>query len=521
MTIHGLRKYLSWLFAFTALVCLQISISLPPAILRQHPHATQLSFTYRLLLPMLPWIFPFATVVFAMAWWTSFKAKPSARVWGILASLINVQTALVPILFPPHSLFNAFLPILALGIAGLVAFARPINPAVETVKADESPALPGDGTNNLLNKALPLLILVAGGAGFRWWLNWIVEREVVVPHTNSYLFVMAVLLSAVIVTLHELGHTAVGLSLGMKLRAFIVGPFQWRIQDGRWRFQFQPAQLLFGSGATGIVPAAIDFPRWAYICMLLGGIGVNTVTGVAALGVAFANDPDAQVQAGGLLALFGVWSLTAAAVNLIPFRIQNYYSDGAQIHQLLANSVWADLHRAFGVVGASLVTPVRPRDYDIETIVRASSVITQGAHGLVLRLLAYTHFLDQGDFARAGEELTQAGLIYNQSATNIPGDLLAVFVFGTGLIWRNAEGTRAWWMQMEGKKGIRFNAEYWLAASALAWVEGNLKSANEALGKATSLADQLPRAGAYEFERHCCRLLRDALREVPIATTSA
>jgi len=516
--MRELRKYLSWIFAFTSLVCLKISFSLTPSLLRQHPRADQLSLTYRLLLPVLPWIFPLFAVVFAMAWWTSFKAKSSARIWGIIASLLNIQVALFPLLIPPHSFWNAFLPILGLGIAGLVAFARPTEASSATVKADEIPPIPGDGTSNLLNKAMPLLVLVAGGVGFSWWLRWIRERDISSPHTNSYLMLVCVLLSGLIITLHEFGHTAVGLALGMKLRAFIVGPFQWRIRDGKWEFQFQPAQILMGGGATGIVPAVVDFPRRASVSMLLGGILVNTLTGMAALWLASGSDPYSSVQAGGFLALFGAWSLIAAAVNLIPFRTQNNYSDGAQIYQLWANNVWADLHRAFGFAGASLVTPVRPRDYDMETIARASRGITHGPHGLILRLLAHSHFLDKGDLSRAGEKLEQAALIYNQSASNVPGELLTVFVVGTAYIWRNADSTRAWWAHLEAKKPVRFNADYWLAASALQWVEGNLTDANESWEKANSLAQKLPPAGAYEFQRYCCSILRHALNEIPVAS---
>jgi hypothetical protein len=514
--MHELRKYLSWLFAFTSLVCLQISFSLTPSMLRQYPRAGQLSLTYQLLLPVLPWVFPILAIIFAMAWWTSFRAKSSARVWGLIASLINVQTALLPLLIPPHSLLNAFLLILGMGIVGLVAFARPYRLPAKGINVDEIPAMAGDGTSNVLNKAMPLFALIAGGAAFFWWLRWLREKDILLTHSDAYLTLVSVLLTAIIVTLHELGHAAVGLILGMKLRAFIVGPFQWRIRDGKWTFQLQLSQILMGGGATGIVPAVVDFPRWAYVCMLFGGILVNAGTGIAALWLAFGSDPDSLAQVGGFLALLGAWSLIAAAVNLIPFRTQNNYSDGAQIYQLLANNVWADLHRAFGVAGSSLVTRVRPRDYDIQAITRASRGILYGPRGLILHLLAYSHFFDKGDFATAGEELEQAALIYSKSASNIPGELLTVFVFGTAYIWRNPESTRAWWKRMEAKKPVRVNVDYWLAASALHWMEGAILDARASLEKANSLALQLPQAGAYDFQRHSCTLLRHALNEADV-----
>jgi hypothetical protein len=58
--------------------------------------------------------------------------------------------------------------------------------------------------------------------------------------------------------------------------------------------------------------------------------------------------------------------------------------------------------------------------------------------------------------------------------------------------------------------------DYWLAASSLFWVEGDMKEANESLEEANVLAQRLPKAGAYEFQRYCCSLLRHAFDEVPM-----
>ena len=123
-----------------------------------------------------------------------------------------------------------------------------------------------------------------------------------------------------------------------------------------------------------------------------------------------------------------------SAMNLVPFRTKDSYSDGAQIYQVLSNGPWADLHRAFSVAGSSQVTSLRPRNYDIEAILRAERGITQGRQGLLQRLLAYSHFLDQDRIPDAAEALGEAGLIYNQSASDITAELLTAFVFGSAYI---------------------------------------------------------------------------------------
>jgi hypothetical protein len=134
---------------------------------------------------------------------------------------------------------------------------------------------------------------------------------------------------------------------------------------------------------------------------------------------------------------------------------------------------------------------------------------------LLLRLLAYCYFLDHGDFGKAGEELEQAATIYNGSASDAPVEFVTPFVFASAYIWRDAEVARRWWVHVEAKTP-RMNADYWLAHTALHWVEGNLKGANDSWEKANALAQKLPAAGAYEFERYQCSLLRQALDQITV-----
>src|SRR5438445_511202 len=199
----------------------------------------------------------------------------------------------------------------------------------------------------------------------------------------SYRFVSALLVGLIITTLHEFGHTATGLALGMKLRAFIAGPFQWRMCDGKWEFQLKPTEILSGGGATGVVPATAHFPCWSYLVVTAAGPLVTLLTGMLALWIAFRAQANSAVQAGGLLALFGAWSLALCACNLLPFRTKDNYSDGAGICQFFSNGPWADFHRAVMSIGSSLVTALRPRDYDIKAIQRAAHSITQGKQGLL------------------------------------------------------------------------------------------------------------------------------------------
>ncbi len=507
--MHQLRNLLSWIFALSSLACLGIVLLSTLGM----AHQGHLSVHSRTALVLA--VFSMLTVIYGAAWWTFWRRKLSARGWGIAASLTYIFLPLSIMYFEDSSLWVDFQLMLAVGIAGLLAFAGRYEQDDSTRISHHNARIPGDGTIDLLNRnAESLLFALSVGALFfveRWvTAKGIIQNDAFWPRI---LLVMSIVL--IIATLHELGHTTTGLAFGMKLRAFTVGPFQWRVRDGKWRFRFSPTEILSG-GATGVVPATVDFPRSHYLAMVAAGPLVTLLTGILALSIAFTADANSAVQVGGFVVLFGAWSLVIFASNLFPFKRGNSYSDGATLYQLLSPGPWRDLHRILAMIGSSLVTPVRPKNYDIETILRVAHSVRQGNHAMLLRLYAYICFLDQGKLQEAGKALREAESIYHESSSEIPAELHTLFVFGNAYVRRDAKAAREWWTRLEAKKPTHFNGDYWRACSALHWIEGSLTEANEAWDKCNALAEQLPEAGAYEFDRYCCSLLRKAL-DVSIA----
>jgi len=428
--------------------------------------------------------------------------------------MVFILWVLLPFAIEPHFFWTGDLVLLGVGTIGLIVFAWPGQPTDTVQQAQKTWKLPGDGTSALFNNAVQLVMVLVGWRAYHWWMEWLGNNDLPSPDFIRGTLELA-LIGLLIVFLHESGHTLVGLLVGMKLRAFIVGPFQWRIREGKWEFSFQPRNILATSGVTGIVPTTAHFPRSLQLCMLVAGVLTNTATGVVAL--AFLLSAAAPMQTQGPVALFGVFSVVVAAMNLVPFRIADSYSDGAQIYQLFSKGPWGDFHRVIGLAGAGLVSAVRPRDYDISAIHRAAQNIAQGRQGLLLRLLAYSYFLDCADLEKAGDELAKAGTIYNESASDAPVEFVTAFVFGSAYIWRNADFARGWWAHVETKKPASLNSDYWLAHAALLWIETDLKTASESLEKARMLAQELPAFGAYDFQRYQCTLLNNVLNAATAA----
>jgi hypothetical protein len=497
------------MYAIQAAVCLAI---LPSVVVRRERYHSA-HVHYSLLASALGILFLAAICgIFAMAWWTVYKGKSSARYWAIFPSLTYIALAIVIVYQHPARWTHAILP-LAMGIGGPILMWRR-DSLTPLPQQNLMPKIAGDGTSNLLNKGAQFSASIAYLAAWFGCNYWMTHRGL--PRVYGGLVVLF-LVGFLNTLVHELGHTIIGLALGMRLRAFIAGPFQWRMSEGKWNFKFKPAAILTDEGATGVVPSTTHQPAWYEVAMIAAGPLTNLYCGVIALGFAYAFSTPAYIHSGLAypFGLFGLYGLITFVFNLVPLRSGTNYSDGAKIFQLLSGGPWADFHRTVSVVTSSLVTPLQPKEYDIESIERAAQGIGQGVLGMLLRLWAYNFFLDSDRIEEAAMALEDAESVVRSSAVDLPVELHTVFVFGNAYARRDAAAARQWWDKMQAKKPTRLNVDYYRAESALHWIEGNLEQANTAWAKTNELAKKLPQAGAYEFDRTCCNLLRQAIDATP------
>jgi hypothetical protein len=511
----NLRKFLCGFYGFLAFVFAWIIVLDLLAFLR--PHAAR-AFAPRTTLIVVV-MASLSLLIFGMAWWTVRNGKHWARTWAIAASLVLILT-MSPVLFwgrlMPLSFLIIYAALLAAGIAGLVAFIpRSANAPIKTPKP---PRIAGDGTSSVLDVLAWVLGAAGYFAGMNQWYRWSLAHHLHVK--IGYVYWLQLILALLLITfIHESGHAIAGISLGMKLRAFIIGPFHWRIRDGQWKFQFLPAHFLSAGGAAALVPTNPDQPRWREIVMIAAGPLANLGTGLIAIAAALAVVGSPFEQDWHFLGVFSTLSLVTFAVNLIPLRPDSLYSDGARIFQLLRGGPWADLHRALSVVQFTLVTPLRPRNYDIDAIRRASESFTHGRQALLLRLLASSYFFDSGMINQARDSFAQAEAIYQESASDIPAELHFDLVFDSAYLRHDAASARKWWNLMEAKKPTHLGVDYWLARTALLWIENNNEEAREAWNKTNALAQKLPSAGTYEFDRYRVGLMGAALNASPAMTS--
>jgi hypothetical protein len=453
--------------------------------------------------------------VFSTAWWKSLKAKSTARVWGLAASSLYIFTALLSSILA-HNILAANPIFLIIGTLGLVAFGKRQKLQL-VVNTEEVSSIPGDFTSRHVNRVAQAVTFGLSLGAYLWWQGWLKGQHITALDGMTVRFALTLIVLLSITSIHETGHALVGMMNGMKLRAFFVGPFQWRVRDAKWEFELKPKGLILAEGVTALIPGDGKLLPRRYLSMMAAGSAFNILSGSLALFIALGSRFALPGPVTGFLALFGSWSLGLAAANLLPFRTPQGYSDGAIVLQILAGGAFADFHLSLARIGSSLVSSLRPRDYDIGSIRSAARGIAHGRQALMMWLYAFSHSLDCGETQEADDVLAKAEFVCLQSAHNIPAELYTAFIFGNALVRRDAKATRFWWNRMQAKKPTRFNADYWRAQSALHWIEGNLEEARIALEKSQELAQQLPQVGAYEFSRHCCSLLRRELEQAAAA----
>jgi hypothetical protein len=451
----------------------------------------------------------------AIAWWTLKQGKQSGRAWAVTASFIDLIA--IPATGHARS-FRLFSKALHLplwgvsalvGVAGLVAFSRK-QVADEVADAHQPKPLrvSGDGTSGYKDRIASAVGIAILLLSYYWWMHWGAAQHL---RRHGLLMGLVELQIAILVSTlgHELGHLVAGWLSDMSLRSFQVGPLQWAIRNGHWKFDFQLGRL--SGGAVGMVPIHLKNMRGRKAFMILGGpiasLLMGAITGVAALSAR----GHAWEPLWAVLSMTAVISSVGFIVNLIPQKPDAQYSDGAQIYQVVTNGPWAQVHLAFAMATSSLVTSTRPRDFDVALINRAGDFIKQGSRALLLRLLACKHYIDAGDLSEALVHLEKAEGLWAGAQLKEIADICAAFVFYCAVYRRDATAAELWWRRLETQAKVDFDADYWKARASIMWLRNQPAEAFHAWERGNALAAKLPDVGAYEFTRSCFERLRSVL----------
>ncbi len=444
-----------------------------------------------------------------VAWWMLKNGSRSGRSWAIISSTAALgPSCLFLILHPGHypvTIFGGAV----LGLAGLVAFAAK-DSAIELDEARvrRRARITGDGTSKFKDYFAQGISMGIIWLAFQYWNQWAAVHGLARPGLLRYLVQLniAVLLTTLF---HEFGHLVAGWASGKILRLFQVGPFRWSVRHGKWKFEFQ-LRKLYGGGVAMVAPDLRDM-RSRQVFLLLGGPVASLVAGLIFMVVTLTAVGHPWGHFWSFLSTLATLSLAGFVVNLIPLKPESQYSDGAQLYQIVTNGPWARVHLAFAMVTTSAVASVRPRDFDVNVIHDAADFVPHGERGLLLRLFACKHYVDDNWVPGALESLQEAEALYEECKFERPQDICAEFTFVNALYKRDLAAAEMWWQRIEAMHGIEPDADYWRAKAALLWLKGELEGARAAWDTGNALAEELPSTGMYDFTRACFARLRKAL----------
>ena len=324
--------------------------------------------------------------------------------------------------------------------------------------------------------------------------------------------------SFIATAVHELGHAIAALAVEMKIRQLVLGPFSWRVRNGKWQCRFSPAGVLSVGGAVGTTPMRMDDYRWRMIAVVAAGPLASLCLGVLALWATLDAAGSPWEHYWRLFSYLSTFSALGFVMNLIPTLPGSSYSDGARIYQLLAGGPASQVEHAFAMISSTAVSPLRPGNLDMHLIQRALGFCKTGERALVLRVNAFQCFLDSGQITQALEVLADAEGVYAASSGAIPGELKAMvhraFTFANAFVRRDAGAARSWWDRTTGKRTESFTVDDWKAYCSLMWIENRPAEARDAWERGNALAQRCPAAGAYDYDRDCFARLRMELEAV-------
>lgn len=463
-------------------------------------------------------------LVFAKAWWSTRRPSAEINGWALAASAIYLLEGIAySWLIHRYGHGGASgLDLVVVGAAGLFVFSRR-EAEPDAASSRKRQPVAGDRTSPVTRQVATALSTLAQIAAIILWSHWAFTNRLHGFHGISWIALVTI--AAVLATvIHECGHAIMAWCFEMGLLSFKAGPFQWRRKEGKWSFKFVPAGFLTPAGAVGAVSTVLDPPRWEELVVIASGPAANLLIGIPAI-YAVLHDRWSSFQfSWELVAFVGSFCVIAGVLNLFPFMSEDgAYSDGARMLQIVTHSPLDDYHRAMASIASTTLSPRRYRDLDIAQIERAAILFPNEFRGLHLLLCASHYYEDSGRMAEASASLAAAESIYNNNSIDLPGPLHTIFILGHACLNHDAAAARLWWDRMEAKGGERTNIDYWLARTALLWIEGDKHGAEDAWQEANLEAQSLPIFGAYEFDRSRCARLREALDnpELPQAASSS
>lgn len=206
------------------------------------------------------------------------------------------------------------------------------------------------------------------------------------------------------ILIHELGHLVFGLVTGYSFVSFRVGSFTIIKENGK--FKRKKFHLPGTGGQCLMAPPDYSKKSSAYILYNLGGVLLNLIASVVALGIILGTDNlSAFIVVGWQM--FLVAGLFTVVTNGIPLKIGGLPNDGHNIYSMMKNE---ENKKAFFTqlkMNALMTQGMRIKDIPFKELSANALNPDTSILEVAVHILQYIWHLDRLDFKRAQNKLTE------------------------------------------------------------------------------------------------------------------
>jgi len=267
---------------------------------------------------------------------------------------------------------------------------------------------------------------------------------------------------------HELGHALAGQAMGGSIVRLVIGP--WRYERFRSGYRWRKVRALAGIGGfvQSVLPADARL-RHSTTVMLLGGPLSNLLLAALAFGLTHSFDLHWAVRL--CLIEVAVFGAILGFVNLLPFRMQGFLTDGAQLFRLWTQADAFARAQLTARIARASIDGLRAReiaDADVATLDPQHANPNDRFLALLLRSAVLA---DRGDLLAARASIDIALGDWDKLPDGFR-QLLAISAANLAAqIDRDPERARAWLERAEG--GLIEDYQYAEVRARIADLEGD------------------------------------------------
>jgi hypothetical protein len=254
----------------------------------------------------------------------------------------------------------------------------------------------------------------------------------------------------------------------------------------------------------------LSYDRWQAIGGAAGGTLANLLVGAIAL-VGMVTAPGSIYESSwDFLGQMAIVNFAFFAVNLIPAQEAATYSDGARIYQILTGSVLEDYRRILAMSQATTVTPLRPKDFDIQLIERIAKTDAPSFDHAFLFLVAGDYYFERGEMESACQKVREAEALSDQQ-TSYWAERCGSIVLRAACVLRDRAMAEKWWQRSLTAKSWNPRKKDRFPACAYFTVSGRVPEAEEAWLAEFEHVNRMPETGGRAFDLYYLERLREIL----------